>query len=86
MASSPHGAIKSHRFFGSLDWPKLERKELKAPFRPTIRGADDVANFDSDFTMEPCELTPTDKQLLDTMQQGLFTGFSFTNPFFKERV
>ena len=40
----------------------------------------DVSYFDSDFTMEKAQLTPTDKDLLATMDQAVFNGFSYTNP------
>lgn len=44
------------------------------------KSASDVSNFDTDFTMEKPQLTPTDKDLLKTMDQEVFAGFSFTNP------
>ena len=44
------------------------------------KSASDVSNFDTDFTMERAALTPPDKELLKTMDQGVFLGFSFTNP------
>jgi len=39
----------------------------------------DISNFDTDFTMERVTLTPPDKDLLKTMNQKLFQGFSFTS-------
>lgn len=39
-----------------------------------------MSNFDTDFTMEKAHLTPPDKDLLKTMDQAVFRGFSFTNP------
>ena len=44
------------------------------------KNASDVSNFDTDFTMEKAQLTPSDKDLLKTMDQEVFSGFSFTNP------
>lgn len=29
--------LKSHAFFKNLDWTKLARKEIPAPFRPIIK-------------------------------------------------
>lgn len=29
--------LKRHAFFKDLDWDKLERKEIPAPFKPVIR-------------------------------------------------
>ena len=82
MSNSPHGPIRHHRIFrvGAIDWQRLELRQLQPPFKPSVRGTDDVQNFDTDFTLEPPELTPCDTQLLQTMQQDLFAGFSFTNP------
>ena len=52
----------------------------KCEILPLQKGASDVSNFDTDFTMEKAYLTPPDKDLLKTMDQGVFRGFSFTNP------
>lgn len=40
----------------------------------------DSSYFDSDFTMEKVQLTPTDQNLLSTVDQLVFSGFSYTNP------
>ncbi len=40
-------------------------------------------NFDPDFTMEPAKLTPVEDELLRSMDQTQFRGFSFINPNFK---
>ena len=42
--------------------------------------ANDVSYFDADFTMEKPQFTPTDDSLLMTVDQQVFTGFSYTNP------
>lgn len=38
LGCGPDGekAIKSHKFFASLNWEKLERKEIAPPFKPKI--------------------------------------------------
>jgi len=41
--------------------------------------ASDAGNFDEDFTHEPATLSPVDKDLLSTVDQKVFDGFSFTN-------
>lgn len=43
------------------------------------KSASDVGNFDTDFTKEHARLTAPDKDLIKTMNQNLFDGFSFTN-------
>ncbi len=47
------------------------------------KGESAVNNFDPDFTMEPAKLTPVDDDLLKSMDQAQFRGFSFINPNFK---
>ena len=43
------------------------------------RSPRDAEYFDSDFTTEAPKLTPTDKALLASIDQGQFKGFSFVN-------
>lgn len=38
--------IKSHKFYRSLDWEKLLRKELAAPHDPFVNYDEDTSNFD----------------------------------------
>ncbi|ELU04030.1 hypothetical protein CAPTEDRAFT_114953 [Capitella teleta] len=73
------GPIRSHPFFKTVDWVRLERREIEPPFKPKIKSNTDVSYFDADFTMEKPNLTPPDKDLLKTMDQEIFEGFSFTN-------
>jgi len=40
----------------------------------------DTSYFDTEFTKDQVQLTPTDKALLMTMNQDVFRGFSFTDP------
>lgn len=42
------------------------------------KAPNDSSNFDSEFTMEKPVLTPVDSELLKTMNQAIFKGFSFT--------
>lgn len=42
----------------------------------------DVNNFDSDFTKEEPVLTPVNVEVLRTINQEEFAGFSFVNPDF----
>ena len=54
--------IKAHSFFGELDWVKLENKELEPPFKPKVKSAMDVGNFDADFTSEGALHVATEKR------------------------
>eukprot|EP00795_Rhopilema_esculentum_P002018 gene2018-17579_t len=75
--------IRRHPFFSAVDWVKLEKRLIKPPFRPDVKGESAVNNFDPDFTMEPAKLTPVEDDLLKSMDQMQFRGFSFINPNFK---
>ncbi|KAG5683478.1 hypothetical protein PVAND_012756 [Polypedilum vanderplanki] len=77
---SPEGDIKYHPFFAEINWEKLERKELEPPFKPQVRHPLDTQYFDSQFTRERARLTPIDKNILISMDQKQFEGFSYTNP------
>jgi len=72
--------IRHHAFFKQVDWDKLEKREVPPPFKPKLKSSKDASNFDPEFTMEKVALTPTDKRLLDSINQVQFKGFSFTNP------
>jgi p90 ribosomal S6 kinase len=51
LGAGPTGVeeIKTHPFFSSINWIKLEKKELSPPFQPTVH-ADEVYYFDTEFT------------------------------------
>uniref|UniRef100_A0A8C8CTI5 Protein kinase C n=1 Tax=Oncorhynchus tshawytscha TaxID=74940 RepID=A0A8C8CTI5_ONCTS len=72
-------AVTSHAFFIGIDWDKLNRRELEPPFKPRIKTAEDVNNFDPDFTQEEPTLTPIE-DLLPSVNQDEFHNFSFTAP------
>ena len=83
-----HGAegvknIKDHPFFAPIDWVKLEAKEIPPPFVPAGKGKGDCANFDEEFTSEAPEVTPTDQERVDAIDQREFEGFTFVNGLFK---
>uniref|UniRef100_A0A668ARW7 Protein kinase C n=1 Tax=Myripristis murdjan TaxID=586833 RepID=A0A668ARW7_9TELE len=73
-------AVTSHAFFSGIDWDKLNRRELEPPFKPRIKTAEDVNNFDPDFTQEEPTLTPIDDPLIPSINQDEFLNFSFTSP------
>ena len=73
------GPIRMQPFFRNIDWEKLERRMVDPPFKPTIKSAHDISNFDTDFTMEKPVITPPDKDYIKTINQKVFKGFSYTS-------
>ncbi|XP_055315645.1 ribosomal protein S6 kinase alpha-5-like [Sitodiplosis mosellana] len=79
LGTGPTGPdeIKAHRFFKGIDWVKLAKKEINAPFKPNIQHRLDTSNFSDDFTKmpvvdQPCKPPPN--------YERLFRGFSFVAP------
>ncbi|XP_053699259.1 titin-like [Sabethes cyaneus] len=72
--------IKYHPFFESIDWKTLERRGLEPPFKPQVRHPLDTQYFDKQFTRERARLTPIDRNILASMNQAQFEGFTYTNP------
>ena len=73
--------IKNHKFFESIDWVKLEKKEITPPFKPKIRHQGDVRNFDKMFTDMPISSTLGKDQVLNpssTMKNTKNTYIDFT--------
>ncbi|XP_039748992.1 probable serine/threonine-protein kinase drkD isoform X3 [Pararge aegeria] len=75
-----HGDIRDQKFFEQIHWDRLERRELEAPFKPRVRHPMDTQYFDRAFTGERPRLTAVEPQVLRSMDQEPFRGFSYTNP------
>lgn len=67
-------------FFQAIQWDKLERRTLEPPFKPEVEHTLDTRYFDTAFTAERPRLTPVPDQILTSMDQTVFRGFSYTNP------
>ncbi|XP_035242779.1 protein kinase C delta type-like isoform X1 [Anguilla anguilla] len=74
------GNIRIHPFFKSINWPALERREMKPPFKPKVKSPNDCSNFDREFLSEKPRLSYNDKLFIDSMDPKAFAGFSFINP------
>ncbi|XP_061360284.1 serine/threonine-protein kinase AtPK2/AtPK19-like [Gastrolobium bilobum] len=60
LGSGPNGdeQIKSHKWFRSINWNKLEARELQPKFKPDVSGKDCTANFDQCWTAMPLDDSP----------------------------
>nr|XP_005991788.1 PREDICTED: protein kinase C delta type isoform X2 [Latimeria chalumnae] len=74
------GNIRQHSFFKTINWTALEKREVEPPFKPKVKSAGDYSNFDREFLSEKPRLSHSDKNLIDSMDQSAFQGFSFINP------
>ncbi len=83
MRTSPYGDIRKHPFYSRIDWNKLENRQIEPPFKPKVKSAFDVSNFDPDFTTEQPRLSKIDGKLLKTIDEDIFRGFSFINKDFR---
>ncbi|CAL8286870.1 unnamed protein product [Lota lota] len=78
-ADGGENAVVQHAFFASIDWEKLNLRELEPPFKPKIKTTEDVNNFDPDFTQEEPTLTPIEDPLIPSNTHNEFENFSFTS-------
>lgn len=69
--------IKAHPWFSSIDWAKLERRELEAPFKPAVTGAECTSQIDPTFTGETPQDTLVESAPIG--DAGAFDGFTFVN-------
>ncbi|XP_061543327.1 protein kinase C delta type-like [Phycodurus eques] len=74
------GDIRAQPFFKSINWSTLEKREVEPPFKPKVKSPSDCSNFDREFLSEKPRLSHADKNLIDSMDQSAFSGFSFVNP------
>uniref|UniRef100_A0A3B3ZH70 protein kinase C n=1 Tax=Periophthalmus magnuspinnatus TaxID=409849 RepID=A0A3B3ZH70_9GOBI len=71
--------IKRHKFFQGIDWEALLAKRVKPPFLPVIKAAQDVSNFDKEFTsLKPVLTLPRTPCVLSAEQQEIFADFDFS--------
>ncbi|XP_044491180.1 serine/threonine-protein kinase AtPK2/AtPK19-like [Mangifera indica] len=55
LGSGPRGSeeIKQHKWFKSVNWKKLEAREIQPSFHPDVAGKHCIANFDKQWTEMP---------------------------------
>jgi len=73
--------IKMHPWFRGIDWDKMDRKEIPAPFKPNVKNAEDTGNIDEIFLNEDPDLSDEDT-ILDFMKPKgpiKYDNFTFIN-------
>nr|XP_043617819.1 serine/threonine-protein kinase AtPK1/AtPK6-like [Erigeron canadensis]XP_043617820.1 serine/threonine-protein kinase AtPK1/AtPK6-like [Erigeron canadensis] len=60
LGSGPRGGddIKGHKWFRTINWKKLELRELQPKFKPDVSGEDCTENFDKCWTAMPLDDSP----------------------------
>ncbi|KAJ3137212.1 hypothetical protein HK100_000789 [Physocladia obscura] len=79
LGSHPGGAeeIKRHIYFQSVDWPRLEKKQVMPPFKPQVESETDTTNFDEFFTNMPPDSLPNNSLPLSSTWQERFRDFTY---------
>lgn len=79
LGSGPGGSneIKNHKWFKSINWRKLEEREIQPSFRPTVAGKICVANFEERWTSMPLTVSPVATPVAGSSN---FPGFSYVKP------
>ncbi|XP_051123074.1 serine/threonine-protein kinase AtPK2/AtPK19-like [Andrographis paniculata] len=67
--------IKSHKWFKSINWKKLEDREILPGFIPHVEGKQCTANFDERWTKMPLQDSPA-----SSPKENPFQGFSYVRP------
>ncbi|XP_009617135.1 serine/threonine-protein kinase AtPK2/AtPK19-like [Nicotiana tomentosiformis] len=78
LGSGPRGGdeIKSHKWFRSINWKKLDARELQPKFKPDVIGRACTANFDKCWTTMPPDDSPA-----NTPTAGEhFQGYTYVAP------
>lgn len=76
---SGNGSLERREPIGRLPFGS----RLHTPAFCLQRSAGDYNNFDQEFLNEKPRLSYSDKNLIDSMDQTAFAGFSFVNPKFE---
>ncbi|KAH9618423.1 hypothetical protein KSS87_001753 [Heliosperma pusillum] len=67
--------IKSHRWFKSINWKKLEKREINPSFRPVVGGKECIANIGNEWTNLPLVDTPATSPRSGNEIEDIFDGF-----------
>ncbi|TYG49906.1 hypothetical protein ES288_D10G131900v1 [Gossypium darwinii] len=79
LGNGPGGSeeIKRCKWFKSINWRKLEAREIQPSFRPEIAGKHCIANFDKRWTDMPLTFSPASSPKTNA---NPFTDFNYIRP------
>lgn len=69
--------IKNHKWFKSINWKRLEARQIQPSFRPNVAGKTCIANFDECWTNMPVLDSPAASPVAANSN---FVGFSYVRP------
>ena len=69
--------VKRHKFFTSINWDDLLKRNIPAPFIPRISSTTDVSNFSEEFTSMPPVDSPS---VVPPNVEDVFNNYSFVAP------
>jgi len=77
-------AVMKHPWLSSIDWEKLLKKQVPAPWKPPVSSASDTTQIDRAFLAEPVKDTPPTSGAAPISKlnapDNQFEGFTFANP------
>ena len=79
LGCGPGGSneIKNHKWFKSVNWKKLDSRQIQPSFRPNVAGKTCIANFDECWTSMPVLDSPVASPVA---ADSNFVGFSYVRP------
>ncbi|KAM0953825.1 putative protein kinase AGC-Pl family [Dioscorea sansibarensis] len=79
LGSGPGGSneIKNHKWFKSINWRKLDAREIQPSFRPNVTDKNCIANFDERWTSMPLLDSPVSSPVSG---DNNFKGFTYVRP------
>jgi len=76
--------VMKHPWLSSIDWDKLLKKQIPAPWKPPVSSEADTTQIDRAFLAEPVKDTPPAKGAAPISKldapDNQFEGFTFANP------
>jgi len=81
LGSGENGSdlVRKQSFFSGIDWSKLDRKEYDAPFKPSVKGPEDISQIDQVFTDEKPQDSLVEKSVLPEGEVH-FKDFTYEAP------